>query len=431
MPSKTLSRRAFLGSSAVCVGLPLLEAMGAMSTASPAHGGMPRRLLLYFVPNGMVMSQWRPPDMGPGFTLSPILAPLEPVRDELLVISGLVNGAANVQDDFDHPRGTASFATGYRIPNSNSLDNRDSVDQVAAAALGTQTSVPSVQFGLHTEACDTGNCETLRAISWSGSTPLAKESDALAAFDQLFAGFDPGASSADAERRKRYHKSVLDRVTEDADRLIAELGATDRQRVEEYLTGVRELEQKLNSPAADCDPDATPLSPVGLEEQIQRLSDVMVLALQCDVTRVASFMIANGFSDRSHDFVGVPLEHHGLSHHQNLNDRLADNTTVQTWEMAQLGYLLERMNDIVEPDGNSLLHNSVLFCSSDVSDSDAHWHHDMPVVLAGSAGGAIQSGRHIDHDGRDFCDVFTTMLDAVGVPAGHFGDFGSGALDLA
>ena len=433
-----LSRRAFLGGSAATVSLPLLEAMTPLGRSAFAQTDKPVRMLCYYVPCGIHMPAFTPANEGAGFTLSQTLAPLANVQNDLLVLTGLENKAANPDGPGDHAAGTGSFITAHHVFKTEGADieNNISVDQVAANALGNATRYPSLQLGMDgggsTGGCDSGySCAYARNISWSGpKTPLPKTVDPQIVFDRLFAGFDPEATAAESAKRRLYQKSILDFAATDVAKLQGKLGALDRAKLDEFLTGIRELERRIDGmdEATVCGVPDRPGGSYSVTEKAQVMSDLMVLAFQCDLTRIQSFMLANAGSGRVYDFLGISDGHHQLSHHQSLQANYDRLMQINKWEIEQLAYLLEKLKTTTDVEGNPLLDSTVVFWSSEISDGNRHNHNDLPVIVAGKAGGAITTGRHVRYDNHPVADLFISMLDTMGVPVNSFGQDGTGKL---
>lgn len=436
-----LSRRSFLGGAAAAISLPMLEAMVPFGSRAFAQQEKPLRMLCYYVPNGMHMPSWTPAQEGATFTLPETLAPLANVRDDILVLTGLENVAARPDGPGDHAAGTGAFITATHVFKTEGADiqNGISVDQVAANAFGDATPFASLQLGMDgggtTGNCDSGySCAYARNISWAGpQTPLPKTVDPAIVFDRLFAGFDPQATQEERERRTRLKKSILDFAVEDATKLQQKLGARDRAKLDEYLTGVRDLETRITEldPASRCGVPDRPDGTYNVTQKAQIMSDLMVLAFQCDLTRIQSFMLANAGSGRQYDFLGITEGHHQISHHQSLQANYDLLRAINLWEMQQFAYLVERLK--ATPDGiegENLLQNTAVFISSEISDGNRHNHDDLPVILAGQCGGAFTTGRHVRYNRDPIANLFISMLDAVGVPTQSFGQDGTGPLPM-
>ncbi|WP_224241189.1 DUF1552 domain-containing protein [Hyalangium gracile] len=440
-----LSRRTLLRGAGTLLALPVLEAMApAVARAQAAGAPSPRRMAVFFVPNGMYPPEWYPATSGEGYALSPLLTPLAPFKSDVLVLSGLGNKPSHASSvDVGHVASTSTLLTGTSVADGP-LRNGISMDQVAAAQLKQYTRFPSLELGTKS-----GTSFVLHNnISWSAnSTPMPKEIRPDVLFDRLFEGMNSNQSNQQAEARRRRRLSVLDAVKEDATRLESRLGRQDRLRVDEYLTGVRELEQRVEQTRpVQCTPGAKPAEPTDVRDQVKLMLDMMVLAFQCDMTRVATFMYGEAVDDSSYDFltvaddqgnrVPVSQGHHTLSHEiapGSLSQRMY--SAICKWEVEQFAYLLSKMKAVQEPDG-TLLDNSVVMFASGIGESNLHDTLNMPVVLAGRGGGKIRPGRHVVY--KDYTNFFTpgvpitklfiSMLGTVGVNVTKFGQDGDGPL---
>jgi len=433
-----VGRRAFLGGAGVALGLPWLESLAPKQ--AKAADETAKRILTYYVPCGIHMDAWRPSATGSNWELTTILEPLVNVKSKVNVLSGLANRPAQPDGPGDHASGTGAFITAAHPKKTQGADiqNGISVDQAAANVLKEMTRIPSLQLGIEGGGgigdCDSGySCAYARNISWASATqPLPKLTSPGVVFDQLFEGFDPTESNEEKAKRLFYRTKILDYVNEDAKSLHTRLGATDKAKLDQYLTAVSELEEKIakgnNGPT--CEPIERPEDPTTLLTHIEIMNTLMVLAFQCDATRVISFMLANAGSNRSYDFIGVSGGHHEISHHQDNPDNFGKLTVIDQWEVQQFANLLEQLDAVEDVDGTTLLDNSLLFFSSEISDGNAHNHNDMPILLAGKGGGDISSGRHIAYnDEPSVAKLFVAMLNTVGVDVNEFGD-DSGALTI-
>lgn len=434
-----MSRRRFLGGAAAAIGLPFFESLAPRAARAAAS---PRRLLFYFVPCGMRMDAWTPRQTGDLARLATLPRLLQPVGrhlDAISIISGLDQLRVATYEAGDHARGTAGFLTCV-LPKMSPIAVGTSVDQIAAKAIGAASRYPSLQVGTVTRAPyrDDPYPEVfLDTISWAGPTAnLPNISDPATLFDRLFAGFDPAATEADRIGRLRRRTSVLDHAQADATRLRATLGQADRVKLDAYITGIRELEVRIQASAlpSACAAPARPASSItgNFPLHVRVLTDLVVLALQCDATRVVTFMQDMGASARSFGFLGSDTAegHHALSHHQSLPAKLAAWEKIDHWEMTQFAYLLDRMRAVDEGGGTTLLDNAAVFLSSEVADGDRHYHDNLPVLLAGRGGGALHPGRHIAYPGRPIADLFLAMLRTVGVEQSSFGDGRSALTEL-
>lgn len=432
--SKRLSRRHILGGGAAAISLPFLEAMlprGARALADQGSG-IPRRLLFYFVPNGLHMPGWWPSGSGGNWELSPMLQPLADLKSDLVMVRGLANRPALVPVAGDHARGTGSFLTCRTVNKSegDAIYNGVSVDQVIAPALCGGALFPSMQLGIDgggsVGSCDSGySCAYIRNISWAGpATPLAKLTNPQIIFDRMFAGFDPTLTAEGRERRRVYRTSILDLALSDSTALRSTLGARDRLKLDEYMNGVRELELRIDGADADlacAAPDRAGDDPTYVE-RVALITELMALAFECDMTRVTSFMLGNGSSYRSFSFLGVPGAHHELSHHQDNPAKQEFLQTIGTWEVEQFGRLVRRLAETEEVDGTRLLDHCGLVFSSEIADGNAHQHTDLPMLVAGGFGGAWETDRYLDlGEERPLADFYLGLIRASGLSDETFG----------
>jgi hypothetical protein len=431
---RKLSRRAILGGAGATLALPFLESAipRALRTRAAAQAAAPLRFLGYYVPCGMRMQHWTPMTEGAGYDLPRILVPLADLQSDVSVISRLANRPARPDGPGDHASGTGAFMTAMhpRKTGGADIENGISLDQHLAAELGGDTTLRSLEIGIDggpsAGDCDSGySCAYATNVAWTGpATPLPKLTDPGIIFDRLFAGFDAGESAEQIESRLRRNSSVLDYVLGDASSLGMKLGVRDREKLDEYMTGVRELELRLESSSQGptCEPGMRPPGDLTFPDKVRAMSDLMVLAFQCDVTRFMTFMLGNAASNRSYDFLGVTGGHHEISHHAGDANKLESLSVIDTWEIEQLAYLLDRMRQIDEG-GTSMLHNSVVFFSSEIEDGDSHSHFNMPILLAGAAGGAFTPGRHLVYpDEPSVGSLFLSIAQAFGMGTSSFGD---------
>jgi hypothetical protein len=426
----SLSRRAFLGGAAAVVGLPALESLTDKS-ASAQNVVPPKRVIAFYVPNGIRMEHWTPAEEGAGYSMTRILTPLESYREKITVVSGLENQLAKPDGPGDHASGTGAFLTCAHPKKTEGADieNGISFDQIAANAVGEQTRIASLQLGIEGGAgvggCDSGySCAYARNISWASKTqPLPKTVNPQVLFDQLFQGFDPSQTAEARARVMAYRSSVLDYVLDESNRLSASLGTADRRKLDEYMTGVREIERGLATPSGpECPLLDRPPENLVLPEHVQMMLRLTRVALQCDVTRVVTFMLGNAGSGRSYEFLGVSGGHHQISHHQRNPDNLEKLSVIDTWEVEQLAYLLEELGSIDEVDGSKLVDNTAVFFSSEIEDGDTHAHRNLPVIVAG-LGGGLPIGTHVRYPGgTPIANLFVTLLNAIDVPTTTFGD---------
>jgi len=433
-----LHRRTFLKGVGATLGLPLLEAMLPASGFAAQSAGAPKRMAFVFVPNGVIVPDWTVKGEGTDWQLSPTLEPLAKVKDRVCVVDGLMQDNARAKGDGpgDHARSSAAFLTGAHPVKTSGVDIKvgQSVDQVAAEKAGRQTKLPSIELGTeggrNAGQCDSGySCAYSNNISWkTATTPMAKEINPRLVFERLFGSTDDREAAKGRAKRDEYRKSILDLVTDDANKLKQQLGQTDRRKVDEYFSSVREIEQRIERAKTDSSsqkiPDLTlPRGvPKELDEHIGLMFELMALAFQTDTTRVATFMMANEGSNRSYPMVGVNDGHHHLSHHQNKQDWIDHLKKVDKYLIGHYAKFLERLNSISEGNG-TLLDNSMVLYGSAIADGNRHSHHDLPILLAGKGGGTIASGRHLVYPKETpLNNLFLSMLDRMGAGVDSLGD---------
>jgi hypothetical protein len=445
LPNQTISRRTVLKGLGTAVALPLLEAMLprlAVAGLAPAKKELPLRLAVVYVPNGVNMAEWRPAAEGALKTLPSILEPLAPVKDQLLVLSGLTCDKARAHGDGpgDHARAMSAFLTGSQPRKTAGADIRAgmSFDQFLAQGIGEATRFPSLELGCEggrgVGNCDSGySCAYSSTVSWrTESTPIPKEINPAFVFDRLFGSGKSDDSTAARSKRREYRQSVLDLVRDDARHLEGALGAADNRKLDEYLTAVRELEVRIAKARQTADqprvkPDY-PHPPAGVPkdyaEHVRLMGDLLALAFQTDSTRVATLVYANEGSTRPYPFLGVPEGHHDLSHHQRDPKKLEKIRQINRFHMASFAEMLTKLKGIKEGDG-TLLDRSLIVYGSGNSDGNKHNHDDLPILLAGGGGGTVQGGRHIvyprDRD-TPLCNLFLSLAERFGIESRRFGD---------
>ena len=436
-----IPRRTFLRGLGASIALPLLEVMApplglrAEEQAGGRPTAFPRRMAFVYVPNGANMQEWTPKAVGAEFELPGILEPLQEVRSHLQVLTGLAQDKAAPNGDGagDHARACATFLTGCQARKTAGADIRVgiSVDQVAAARVGTLTKLPSLELSCDPTRlagnCDSGySCAYQFNLSWrSESTPMPPEANPRLVFERLFGNSHPGEMAESRARRQRLRKSVLDFALEDARQLRAQLGATDQRKLDEYLTSVREIEQRVEKAEqfARVQPDfALPAGiPKDYADHTRLMFDLLALAFQADTTRVATFLMAHDGSNRSYPFIGVPEGHHDLSHHEGKQEKKAKITKINRFHIAQLAYFLKKLKSVKEGAG-TLLDNCMVVYGSGLADGNAHNHDNLPVLLAGAGGGTLQPGRHVKFSKTPMANLYLALLDRMGVTADRLGD---------
>jgi hypothetical protein len=432
-----IPRRTFLKGLGTAIALPALEAMlPVRALAGAASSTRPVRMAFVYVPNGMNMSDWTPAAEGGAFELPFILNPLESLRQDVQILSGLSHQTADPNGDGpgDHARASASFLTGVQARKTAAVDIRAgvSVDQLAAGAIGKETRLPSLELtcdkGQQAGSCDSGySCAYQFNLAWkTATTPLPPEVDPRLVFERLFSNGAPGETREARARREQNQRSVLDFVLDDARQLRGQLGATDRRKLDEYMTSVREIEQRIEQAEkfATAAPDyAKPTSvPRDYEQHLRVMFDLLALAFQTDSTRVSTFMVAHDGSNRSYPFIGVSDGHHDLSHHGGNAEKKKKIASINQFHIRQFAYFLEKLKSIREGDG-TLLDQCMIVYGSGIADGNAHTHHDLPVLLAGRGGGSLKPGRHVRFDkSTPMTNLYLSMLGRMGVSADRIGD---------
>jgi hypothetical protein len=448
-----LTRRHFLRAAGVGVALPLFESFrpARLLATEPAAGarlattttGAPLRAAFVYFPNGAIPSAWWPTGEGAEFQWSRTLQPLEKVKEYVQILGGLDHKNAEPGPDGagDHARGNGTFLTGVRVRKS-ATDIRAgvSIDQAIAQQIGHQTRFPSLElscdFVARTGACDSGYaCAYQFNLSWSSpTTPKTPEPNPRHAFERLFGAGKPGERQANLRQRQEEEKSVLDFVLEDAKAMQRRLDAPDRRKLDQYLTSLREIEARIQKaerfgtvedPAVETPPGIPP----EYGEYVQLMFDVLVLAFQTDSTRVATLLLAHDGSNRSFDHIGISEGHHDLTHHMNRKDWIDKVADIDLWYAAQFAKFLEKLNQVKDPDGNSLLHNSMIVYGSGNADGNRHTHTNLPIVLAGGGGGTLTPGRYVQHGSKPASNLFLGMAHRLGLRnMDRFGD-STGVLD--
>jgi hypothetical protein len=438
---RSISRRTVLRGLGVTMSLPWLEVMGPLRAwadqPQPAQA-VPNRMAFLYVPNGINMEDWTPREEGPDFQLTPILRSLTPVRDRLLVLTGLTADKARPHGDGggDHARALAAFLTGAQPRKTDGTDIRAgiSADQVAAARIGQATRLASLEIGCEPGAmagnCDSGySCVYSSTMSWRSATqPLPKEVNPKLIFERMF------SAEPDAQRQARDQRrgSILDFVREDSKDLHGQLSGHDRRKLDEYFSAVRDVEQRIQRTGdAGAAPPADFAAPAGIpkesEQHLRLMCDLIVLAFQADVTRVVTFVLANEGSNRAYPFIEVPDGHHNLSHHGNDPAKKAKIRDINAFHVRQLAYLLEKLQSIREGDGTLLDHAMIAYGSGN-SDGNRHNHDNLPILLAGGGCGTLRSGRHLRYpDETPLNNLWISLLNRLDVQVASLGD-STGAL---
>ena len=425
------------------MGLPLLEAMTPLARRACAAEAAktPVRMACIFFPNGAIMPDWNPSGKGDDWKLSKTLQPLQPFKSKLNVISRLAhdNGRAHADGAGDHARCASTYLTAARpVKTSGNIRLGVSVDQIAATQLADQTRLPSIELGLEPSrnagSCDSGySCAYSSNISWRNETqPMPKEITPRMAFERMFGGGDG------AERRQRNfeRQSILDVVKQDAERIMKRVGQTDRRKLDEYFTSVREIEKRIDR-AEQEDRKALPEIEVpfgrveAFREHARLMYDLIAIGFQTDTTRVATLMLDNAGGNRRYTEIDIKSAHHEMSHHRNRPETVSKIQKIDHYLVEQFAYFLEKLDSISDA-GGTLLDQSMVLYGSGLSDANRHDHGNLPIVLAGGAGGRIKTGRYIVPKAeRPMGNLFLSMLDIMGTPAESIGDSSGRLKELA
>jgi hypothetical protein len=413
------------------IGLPLLDAMRP-ALAAPGMMKQARRIGVVYVPNGIIMRDWQVKKLGTGFDFPRILKPLERFREDIVVVSGLSNHAANKAKGGGHAKASGSFLSGALPKYTAGADVHagTTFDQIAAQKFGPETRVPSLQLGCEDSRmignCDTGSsCAYTNTISWKNpDTPMAVEVNPRSVFERLFGTVDPSLDAATRARRALYKKSILDLTRENTQRLVSALGSTDRRKMDEYLTAIREVEVRIAK--AENDPEIpTGEKPSGIpfsyREYVKLMFDLQAIAFQSDLTRVSTMMLGREGSVRVYPEIGVPDPHHPLTHHRNNEDFIEKVTKINEHHVELFSYFVERLKSIPDGDGTLLDHSTILYGGA-ISDGNQHSNHNLPLVMAGRAGG-LRGGRHVEAEAKTpAANLFVDILNRSGVEVESFGD---------
>ena len=435
---KHLPRRTILRGLGAAVALPLLDGMVPAMTAIARTAAAPiRRLGFFYVPNGMAMKYWEPEVEGAAFDLPRTLEPLAAHRDKLNVLTGLAAMEAYPQPGEgggDHARAAGTYLTGMHIKRTTAADvlSGVSADQIAGRALASETQFASLELALESVellgACDgTYACAYTNTISWRTPTaPLPMENDPRALFERMFgtaASTDPAARLA----RIRRDRSILDSVSDKAAALRVRLAPGDQVKLTEYLDAVRDVERRIQKAEEQVGRDVPVVDqPAGIPQDFaahaRLMFDMLALAYQTDLTRVTTFMLGREVSSRPYPEIGIPDSHHPLSHHENDPQKLDDLGRLNRYHMEQFAHLVQKLGETPDGDG-TLLDQSLLVYGAGISDSNTHFHDNLPIALVGGKAAGLQGGRHIRYPHRTpVTNLWMTLLDRMGVPAEQLGD---------
>lgn len=427
---KPLSRRTVLRGVGATLALPFLEAMSP--TRFGLRGQAPRtsahRFQTIYVPNGMAMEYWTPDGVGRDFRLSPILEPMAPFRDQMLVLSGMDGTWSG-----NHAGASGSFLTGTTRGGRNNTETlaEVSIDQMLARKFEKETQVASLELSMDKPAnagvCDlTLNCVYTHTLSWRTATqPLPMESNPRAVFERLF-GDSGSTERAAREERLRQQRSILDSVREEVAALKRELGPQDNLKIDEYTEAVRDVERRIGMAEQQIDIElpffeAPEGAPASYEDHMELMFDLQLLAFQADLTRVSSFMFGKEQSARPYPQIGVPDAHHPLSHHNNVPELIERMSKINRYHVELVSRYLQKLRDTPDGDGTLLDHMTVLY-GAGISNSTRHSPVDLPVVLIGGGNGRLNGGRHLSYtDSPVMANLLVTLLDKFDVPMDRVG----------
>jgi len=443
LPGKSLDRRTLLKGLGTAVALPLLDAMvPSFIRAATSKTAPPCRMAFLYVPNGIIMDEWVTSKLT-GATPLPAELPrvasfLAPFRNEVMILGGLTQNGGRALGDGpgDHGRAGASYLTCVHPKKTNGRDLRAgvSVDQIAAERLQGRTRFASLELGceegVQGGSCDNGySCAYSNSISWrTPSSPNPAEIRPRAVFERLFGPGDLDPDPARRARQQQYQQSILDVVTGDARRLSSTLGGSDKRKLDEYLSSIRDVEKRIQNAEQNPRPASPGVSPpaagipTDFAEHARIMMDLTTLAFQTDATRVVTLLLALEQSPRAYPEIGIPEAHHGLTHHQGDKEKIAKVTEINCFHMKQFAYLLEKLKSTPDGDGTLLDHAMVTY-GSGLSDGNAHNHANLPLVLAGRGNGTLRPGRHVRYaDETPMANLFVAMLDRMSVPVETLGD---------
>lgn len=434
-----LPRRTVLRGIGASVALPWLDAMAPAFAAVPSR---PIRLAFFYIPNGVTVEDWAVKGSGRDYELSRILKPLQPFREQLLVLSGLThkNGYALGDGPGDHARAGACFLTGAHPKKTAGADiwNGVSADQIAAQALASKTRLPSLELGCEDSRtvgnCDSGySCAYTNSISWrSPTSPMPPETNPRMAFERLFGADDMAHDPAARARRAQEHKSVLDAVGERTKELTRTLGPSDRRKVDEYLYAVREVERRIERAEREDRPVVAPVEkpagiPPAFSDYMNLMFELQTVAFHADLTRVTTFMYGREGSLRTYPEIDVPDSHHPLTHHRRQPEFVEAVTKINVYHAELFARFLGRLEATSDGDG-TLLDRSMIVYGSAIADGDKHTHTDLPVLVAGGGGG-LKGGRHVEYPAKTpMTNLYLSLLERMDVAVASIGD-STGKLD--
>ena len=431
-----LSRRTVLRGLGASIALPLLDAMvPALTAQGKTAAAAVKRLGVFYVPNGMSMPYWFPKTEGPLKELPPTLASLNEIKDRVLLLGGLADEPANqVKGGGDHARSAGTFLTGvpFKFTGGADVFGSVSMDQLAAQVTSKETQLSSIELGIESNAmlgsCDGGSsCAYTNTIAWRNpTTPLPIENDPRAVFERLFGTSGSTDKAAQAARLKR-DKSILDFVSAEIGGLGKVVGAGDRIKVNEYLDSVRDIERRIQMAESQNSRELPVVDqPIGVPsdyaEHARLMMDLLALSYQTDLTRISTFMLAREVSAHAYPEIGVSDSHHPLSHHQDEPAKLERLHKINEYHFRQFAHLVKKLASIKEGDG-TMLDSTLFLYGTGISDSNTHFHDDLPIALIGGRNAGIKGGRFFRYGkGTPLSNLHVTILEYMGVPIEKLGD---------
>jgi len=434
---KHLHRRTFLKAAGATLALPFLD--GMVPAFAAATAAKPKaRFSVAYVPNGIQMEKWTPVAEGAGFELMPTMAPLEAYKDQMLVVTGLRSFPAfpeTGEGTGDHVRAASTFLTGVHPKKTEGPDIRAgiSIDQIAAQSLGKDTQLTSLELCLDSNeligACEAGySCAYANTLSWRNpTTPLPMENQPRAVFERLFGDSDD-TSQAARLARIREDKSILDTLIGEVNRLQKQLGNGDRTKLNQYLDAIRDIERRIQKAEEQSALELPTMErpsggiPATFAEHARMMFDLQVLAFQCDLTRVTTFLLSREVSPRTYNEIGIADPHHGLSHHQNNPASMEKLAKINNYHVQQLAYFVEKLKSTTDGDGTLLDHTTLLY-GCGISDSNLHTHDNLPILLIGGGAGRLKGGRHVRvTKDTPLTNLQLTLLNTLDIPLDNFGD---------
>jgi len=431
----SFSRRTLLRSGAATLFLPFLPS-ALPSSARAATGASPKRLLFWFVPNGILYDHFRPATEGTDYELTRVLEPIAPLKHRMTPLSGILNGITEASGFGTHEQSLASLLTDVDIDRNGNLDASNSLDQFLAGSLGNPTPFPSMQLGSGEPYINSvGSLDTYYStISWaSASSPLANLVSPKVLFDRMFAGADSALTAAEQAKRDQLRTSVLDVVLERSNQLASRLSAADKRKLDQYQTGVRELEVRIQQlQDLQCARPLEPGSNLDMPETVSQMSDLMALAFECDLTRIITWMAGATTAESVYDFLGISTTHHNLSHDWAFDDASRQELlTIQAWQMEMFTALAQKLADRSDGAGGDLLQHTAMVLCTEFGDSNLHDATPLPFVVAGGEASGWVQGKHRATGGAPHSNLLLTLADHMGVDASDWARTATGPADLS